>query len=175
MACKPKMEKKVDPFYIQQWWIITIMFILKAIFLQLILYGLLIAIVMTTVYAVRSIEFDILNFEDLLFYLSLILMKKMIITSSFRAILPRKRLFHHTWPAVFVWFPFIVSDIKYYGRGGCSFITDRYLVLGDVNAHFILKITLFLPQIGNILTFHARIFTSKNNYFSLPCMIPYLK
>ena len=96
MACKPKMEKKVDPFYIQQWWIITIMFILKAIFLQLILYGLLIAIVMTTVYAVRSIEFDILNFEDLLFYLSLILMKKMIITSSFRAILPRKRLFHHT-------------------------------------------------------------------------------
>ena len=83
MACRPQFRKKINPFYVQQWWILTMLFLLKCAFLPVIVYGLLVTTVMTTVYTLRSTDFDNLNIEDLLFYVSLFAMKKTIICAIF--------------------------------------------------------------------------------------------
>ena len=47
MACKPKIKRKIDPFYVEQWWIKMTLFVFLMTFLPLILHGILMGLVYT--------------------------------------------------------------------------------------------------------------------------------
>ena len=88
----PKIRKKVNPFYVQQWWNTLIILLAQATFLSMIIYALLVTTVITIMYALQNLDADESNLPDLIFYLSLVAMKKMIITCSFRAIFSTKKI-----------------------------------------------------------------------------------
>ena len=47
MACKPKIKRKINPFYVEQWWIKMTLFVFLMTFLPLIFHGILMGLVYT--------------------------------------------------------------------------------------------------------------------------------